>query len=141
RHSRLSTPYREPMPLPAISPPAMLPDAATLLAVTWIPDWAWIIGQVAVGGFGLLLILGTLASLTRFPQWWIRGWDFPRLQVAVLCPVVAAAWTGLIVGQGRGWRTWDWLFLGVLAVAMLWQAWCIFPWLAFMPEEVADVDP
>ncbi|MCR9183987.1 MAG: hypothetical protein NXH81_01180 [Halieaceae bacterium] len=38
----------------------------------------------------LLLLLLTLAPLSRRPQWWIRGLDFPRLQLLALATALAA---------------------------------------------------
>lgn len=123
----------------AVLPHLQALNAAASLTAGFIPGWLWVVAQVAVGGFGLFLILGTLVSLTRFPQWWIRTWDFPRLQIAVLGPAIALLWWG--VARGRDWSTWDWLFLAALGVMTLWQAWRILPWLPLASEEVADVDP
>ncbi len=40
--------------------------------------------EITVIVFSVLALVPTIASLTRFDQWWIRGFDFPRLQVSVL---------------------------------------------------------
>lgn len=37
----------------------------------------------------LLLVLVTLAPLSRHPAWWIRVWDFPRLQLLVISAILA----------------------------------------------------
>jgi endonuclease/exonuclease/phosphatase (EEP) superfamily protein YafD len=37
------------------------------------------------------LVVATLLPLTRWPQWWIRVWDFPRLQLAVVAVVLVVA--------------------------------------------------
>ncbi len=49
----------------------------------------------------LLLLLLTLASLSRRPQWWIRGLDFPRLQLLLLALILAALYLFYLSG-GRG---------------------------------------
>ncbi|MDU9006955.1 hypothetical protein [Sedimentitalea todarodis] len=30
-----------------------------------------------------LILFTTLAPLTKSQEWWIRGWDFPRLHIAL----------------------------------------------------------
>ena len=31
-----------------------------------------------------VIVLATLLPLLRNPVWWVRDWDFPRLQLAIL---------------------------------------------------------
>ena len=45
----------------------------------------------AVAGFGVLLVSLTALPLVPSNAWWIRVWDFPRLQIAVLLAAVAVA--------------------------------------------------
>jgi uncharacterized BrkB/YihY/UPF0761 family membrane protein len=33
---------------------------------------------------GVLLVLPTILPLATVPWWWVRAWDFPRLQLAIL---------------------------------------------------------
>ena len=40
--------------------------------------------EIIVLVYSIVMILPTLASLTRLDQWWIRGFDFPRLQICAL---------------------------------------------------------
>ncbi|CAM4021541.1 endonuclease/exonuclease/phosphatase family protein [Gillisia limnaea] len=42
------------------------------------------IPEIIITFFSLLMLIPTLASLTKFDQWWIRGFDFPRLQISFL---------------------------------------------------------
>ena len=43
-----------------------------------------------VAGFGVLLVLLTALPLVPSNEWWIRVWDFPRVQIAALLVVVIA---------------------------------------------------
>lgn len=38
------------------------------------------------------MCIPTLASATRFDQWWIRGFDFPRIQISflIICVIIAS---------------------------------------------------
>ena len=92
-----------------------------------IVGWALAAVQVVAGLFGLLLISGTVLSMTRLPQAWVRMWDFPRSQIAVLAPVTAAVYFGVAWRGGYAW--YDWLLLALLLLVTVWQAWCVLPWL------------
>ena len=80
----------------------------------------------------VLVVLGTALPLLRVRAWWIRAWDFPRVQVAV---VAAAA---LLVGadtwlDGPGWRT----ALGVLLLlALAYQLGMVWRYTPLAPREV-----
>ncbi len=38
------------------------------------------------------LSIGTLLNLSRSPHWFVRGWDFPRVQILFVAVVIAAAY-------------------------------------------------
>lgn len=79
-----------------------------------------------------LLVLCTLLPMVRSGVWWIRGLDFPRLQLTAVSALVLVAqlvlhplddpWTFAIVGANAG----------VLA----WQAWWIVPYTRLKAVEV-----
>lgn len=83
----------------------------------------------ALAGF---LILVTALPLINSNEWWIRLWDFPRAQIAVLLTVALAAgllWRGF---RGRGGAL---LGLG-LAVALGYQITRIWPYSPLHPTEL-----
>jgi endonuclease/exonuclease/phosphatase (EEP) superfamily protein YafD len=49
---------------------------------------------------GVLLMLPTILPLSTLPRWWVRTWDFPRLQLAILYLVAIGL---LYVWAPRGW--------------------------------------
>lgn len=57
-----------------------------------IRGWA----RLALIAFGGLLVLLTLLPLWETDRWWVRLWDYPRLQVAALLLLftVLLAWVG-----------------------------------------------
>lgn len=83
---------------------------------------------------GFCLIAGSLLSTTDFNQWWIRIWDFPRVQILVAMIVTAIALCFL----DRGWRPWAPLILLCLS---LWQLYRIYPYTPLVGVEVAKTLP
>lgn len=87
-------------------------------------DWLWIGLRAGLMLFGLLLVVGTLLSLTRLPWWSARMWDFPRVQIALfalICGIGAAALAAI-----HGDVEWyDWTFLALMLAVAAWQAWRI----------------
>jgi|APTNR8051073442_1049403.scaffolds.fasta_scaffold07164_1 endonuclease/exonuclease/phosphatase (EEP) superfamily protein YafD len=79
----------------------------------------------------------TLLPLLPSNQWWVRVWDFPRIQLAVVLALVLLA-TPLVV---RARRLPALLFIAALAAALGWQLYRIWPYTPASPpqaEAVAD---
>ncbi len=81
---------------------------------------------------GLSMAAGTLLSLSGHPHWFIRGWDFPRVQIALLAGAAGVAYA-LFFDGGTGL---DRLFLGATALCVLWQLYKIFPYTPLGPKRV-----
>lgn len=77
------------------------------------------------------MIAGSLASATRFEQWWIRVWDFPRLQIFIALAVLAVL-TAVFDRRTRP------LLPLALAICAGWQAYRIFPHSFLAPTEIAS---
>lgn len=82
--------------------------------------------------FAVILLAGSVMSTTDLNQWWIRIWDFPRIQILVALIVFAIALWFL----DRAWRPWLPL---VLAAISIWQVYRIAPYTPLAPTEVALV--
>ncbi|MDF3057677.1 MAG: endonuclease [Rariglobus sp.] len=87
---------------------------------SWIP-----------GIFSTLFVLLTLLPLSRRPQWWIRGADFPRVQFSLFG---IGLLTAMLLVSGRDAPTA--FFAGVTLLAVVYQAWWIFPYTPLFPTEV-----
>lgn len=77
----------------------------------------------------LALSLGSLLNLSTHPHWFIRGWDFPRLQILVVG--FAAASLYLIadaVWGGERWGFGAWSVLSLLAFLILWHGYRVLPY-------------
>ncbi|HYF40333.1 MAG TPA: endonuclease/exonuclease/phosphatase family protein [Gemmatimonadales bacterium] len=81
---------------------------------------------------GLSMFAGTLLSLSRSPHWFVRGWDFPRLQIAVLASGAGALYSWCC-SEGA---LHDKLFLGSVMACVIWQAARIYPYTPIAPVRV-----
>lgn len=80
----------------------------------------------------------TLLPLVRTGFWFIRGWDFPRLQLAVIS---GALMIMAITVRSRFVSSRELFFwLGVLGVACIWQSGHVLPFTRLWPKEVQSTD-
>jgi endonuclease/exonuclease/phosphatase (EEP) superfamily protein YafD len=96
------------------------------------PFFDWMV--LALGG---VAVVTTALSLSRAKAWWVRLWDFPRLQIAALAVIAIACWVaaapipgGFVVPVAVG---------SVLAYqgAMIWR----YTRLAPTEVQISPVDP
>lgn len=94
-------------------------------------QWIW-------SGATVILLLMTLLPLSRLTAWWVRGLDFPRLQLSGLALALLAA--GLLIAGFQGMT--PVIFLGLLVClgCVAFQAWWIIPYTRFWPVEVLDAN-
>ncbi|VXB40420.1 Endonuclease [Luteimonas sp. 9C] len=81
-----------------------------------------------------LLAIATLVPTIRSGKWWIRGFDFPRLQLLV----VSALTLALHLAFHPVDDPWTIVVVTVNAACMLWQAWWIIPYTRMAHVEVED---
>jgi hypothetical protein len=90
---------------------------------------------VAVGAAvtaGAVAVGATALALLRSKVWWVRIWDFPRLQVALLGFAALALWSNV-----SSWETeLELLFAVLLGTAVLFQATLIWRYTRLAPHEV-----
>lgn len=90
----------------------------------------------------VVIVVVVVAILPFFNtnRWWVRVWDFPRLQVAGLA--LCLLFAGFCL---RGWmQRADRVLAGMLAIVVLIEAWFIFPYTPLAREtvrEVSEPDP
>lgn len=77
-----------------------------------------------------LTLFTTLAPLSGSQEWWIRGWDFPRIHIAIVA--VITIFLGFFV-----WRNGVTVVMALLLVCALYQAYRIFPYTRWATEEIA----
>ena len=87
-----------------------------------------------VAVLAILCICLTLLPLIDSDEWYIRLWDFPRLQLMIVLALLLVGW--IAVGPRRGPRFWA-LSAAILA-AGLWQATYAAAYLPIGPRKVAS---
>jgi len=96
-----------------------------------VPPWRrWV-------GFLFLALVGLLVLLTALPiietdEWWVRLWDYPRLQIAGL---IVLALAGLAAVGPRKGRTF-WIATGAGVGALAWQLVQVAPYVPGWPAEL-----
>jgi endonuclease/exonuclease/phosphatase (EEP) superfamily protein YafD len=93
----------------------------------------WLIS--VLWGLGSLAVVASLLPLLPTTHWWVRIWDFPRFQIALLAValIVVTSFVHLPVG------IFDWLFLGAMAGVVMWQATWVGPYLPVAPRSVRGI--
>lgn len=92
----------------------------------------WGRGVLIALAIGLIVV--SFLPLWWADHWWVRMWDFPRLQVAGLLIVTGMAlW---FVALGR----WRWPMLGGTAAALAWQIGHFVAYFPPYPKQVASIE-
>jgi endonuclease/exonuclease/phosphatase (EEP) superfamily protein YafD len=89
------------------------------------------IGRSALVGLTIALILVSFLPLWWTDRWWVRIWDFPRLQVAALLFVATIGLYFMRLGK------WGWPLIGAAVAALVWQATHFVAYFPPYPNQVA----
>jgi endonuclease/exonuclease/phosphatase (EEP) superfamily protein YafD len=80
---------------------------------------------------GVLMILATVLPFLRKDEWWIRIFDFPRLQITLITAAVIAAYLPF-----RGDSVAEHGFLVALVLCLLYQGYMMYPYTPLSPKQV-----
>jgi endonuclease/exonuclease/phosphatase (EEP) superfamily protein YafD len=93
-------------------------------------------GEIAILFFSILMCIPTLASITRYDEWWIRGFDFPRIQISFLILTVIVISVYIYDFS----ESWHYIAIGVLALSLLYQFKKIFPYTYLAKKQVLQFE-
>lgn len=79
-----------------------------------------------------LALIPTVASLSKFDQWWIRGFDFPRLQASIFILLVLVACFFVFSFES----TWHYVTSILLGISLVYQLIKIFPYTILAKKQV-----
>lgn len=88
--------------------------------------------EVVITFLSFVMLIPTLASLSRFDQWWVRAFDFPRLQISILILIMLAV--DFIFYSFE--EPLHFIVVGLLAISFIYQALKIFPYTILAKKEV-----
>jgi len=91
-------------------------------------DWP----SITLWGLGTLAVVASIIPIWRTTRWWVRIWDFPRFQIALLALAVLVVAPLLRPPEGL----FDWMLLGSLVGVLLWQSTWVGPYLPGAPRPV-----
>jgi endonuclease/exonuclease/phosphatase (EEP) superfamily protein YafD len=82
--------------------------------------------------FTAFIVLATLLPLWRNPHWSVRGFDFPRLQIAVVASLVIVFQLALL-----DWSSiFSWLLIAATGLCLASQLWRVLPYTLLWRKEV-----
>ncbi len=84
-----------------------------------------------------LVVVATVLPLVRAPYWWVRMFDFPRAQLAVVGVIVLGLYAGLVVILGEP-SVLEWWVLAALVVAVGYQVARMRPYTPFASVQTLD---
>jgi len=85
-------------------------------------------------GLNIMCCIPSAASITKFDYWWVRGFDFPRIQICVL--ILINIILGFVVYDFDA--TLHFVLIGLLGFSLLYQLHLIFPYTYFGKKQVVD---
>lgn len=95
-----------------------------------------VLAEWALWCLAAFVTAGALVPFVRSGQWWIRVWDFPRLQLGAMSVLVAGGLLGLALAGRPSVPT---VALGALALlAGLWQLHFVMRYLPGWPKQVSS---
>ena len=88
--------------------------------------------KIALFALGGLMVVATALPLLRGAAWWIRVFDFPRIQITFLIALVLTAYPLFAGGYGAA----DYLLLAGLAACLAYQGYMMFPYTPLARRQV-----
>src|SRR5680860_656039 len=88
--------------------------------------------EVFLIAVGVCLSVATVVPLFKNETWWIRFFDFPRLQFVAFLSMTLVAYYWWVYDE----QWYQAVFVGILIFSMFLQAYAIFPYTIFSKNQV-----
>ena len=88
--------------------------------------------EIALAVVGVFAVVATALPLVRSEAWWIRAFEFPRAQIAILGLGAIVGLPALDGELAAPWRA----VVALAGIAVAYQAWCIRPYSRLARREV-----
>lgn len=86
---------------------------------------------------GILFLFITFAPLTHRPEWWIRVWDFPRLQILLLSLILGVIDITMLFHTSVAWQQTIYIVAALTQFAcVLYQSYWIYPYSKYSKKQV-----
>jgi endonuclease/exonuclease/phosphatase (EEP) superfamily protein YafD len=90
------------------------------------------IPEIIITCISLLMLIPTIASMTKFDHWMVRGFDFPRIQISFLIVIVFIF--AIITYSFK--ELWHFIIVGLVLASFIYQTIKIFPYTIFSKKRV-----
>lgn len=94
--------------------------------------------RLVLGLLAFASIVATVLPLLRGDEWWIRVFDFPRVQIAVLIGLTLAGYAVLRFFEPL--QAWEYALAAVVGLGLVWQLQSIAPYTVLYPKDMSDSD-
>lgn len=88
--------------------------------------------EIIITILSILMLIPTIASMTKFDQWWVRGFDFPRIQISFLIVIVLIF--SIITYSFE--EFWHFIIVGLVFTSLVYQTLKIFPYTVLSKKQV-----
>lgn len=88
--------------------------------------------EIVIIFLSVLMIIPTLASLTTFDEWWVRAFDFPRIQISALILLVLVTTSFMSPFSS----IWHFVIKVLLVLSLIYQVVKIFPYTPIAKKQV-----
>lgn len=87
--------------------------------------------SLILGTLAIVFILAAVLPILKHEAWWIRIFDLPRAQIAVVGVPITAAYLWLLEPSSPG----EWALPVILVFCAIYQGWKILPYTALFPSQ------
>lgn len=88
--------------------------------------------KIVLISLGMLVITATALPVWKKDAWWVRIFDFPRLQITILSAVILGVYLGLAFPQTLP----EFVFFAALAASVIFQVVMMFPYTPIARKQV-----
>lgn len=88
--------------------------------------------EIIVTFFGFLILIPSIASFSKNDEWWIRGWDFPRIQICALS-ILVLFFAVFVYSFDHAWH---FILIVLLILSLIYQFVKIFPYTVIAKKQV-----
>lgn len=81
------------------------------------------------------MVLGSLLSLSSHPHWFIRAWDFPRVQIVVIACLLCILHFAISHWMTPSPSAISWAIAGLTVLLILWHGFRIMPYTPLFPTQ------
>ena len=96
--------------------------------------------RLVLSALAVVLVVATALPFVRSSEWWIRMFDFPRMQIAAVAVVTLAAYAVLDIWRGDP-GAWSWALFAALGAATVYQVLRMWPYTRLHGTQTPAIDP